>query len=128
MNSDDLKMYILIKDTCPDDLAPLIAGHAVMGTYLKFMDNDLMIEWAASPHFKKVVCKVHPKIFTKAKQYGEHNIITECNRPELGEMGMAFNIQKEYPKFFKYLRLYKVEVKLCALCGNHERMHCTECS
>ena len=103
-----MKMYILIKDTCPDNIAPLIAAHAAMGAYLKFQGNSLMDAWSKSPHFKKVVCKVSPAVFEKAKEYGRYNTITENHHKELGEIGMAFDIQENYPKFFNFLSMWRV--------------------
>ena len=103
-----LKLYILIKNTCPDNVAPLIAAHATMGVYNKFKDRDLMKAWATSKSFAKVVCKVTPEQFDQAKAYGEFNTITENRHQHLGEIGMAFDIQKDYPKFLKYLQLWKV--------------------
>jgi len=105
----NLKMYIIIKDTCPPNVVPLLACHAVMGTYLKFWEpENLMDQWAKSPSFKKVICIADEKVFEKTKEYGAHCTITENRHTHLGELSVGFDIQKEYPKFFQFLKMYTV--------------------
>lgn len=106
-----MKMYILIKDICPDNIAPLMAAHAVMGAYNKFEDDALMQEWRKSPHFKKVVCKVNHITFEAAKKQGAYVVLSENHHENLGEIAMAFNIQEEYSKFFKFLTMWKVDAR-----------------
>ena len=106
--AEDLKMYILIKDTTPPDLVPLVTAHTAVGTLRKFQNDPLMQSWFGSSLFKKVICKVNVAQFEKAKTYGDHFALTEIHQRKLGELGLGFNIQEEYPKFFKFLKLYKV--------------------
>lgn len=105
----DLKMYILIREDTPADIVPLIATHTAMGTYKKF---ELWIgtqKWFLTKLQKTVICKVSRRQFEIAKGYGEYFALTEVHHQELGELGLGFCVQGEYPKFFKFLPLYKVE-------------------
>jgi hypothetical protein len=102
-----LKMYILLKDTTPIYLAPLITAHAAMGAYRKFRGRILMSEWLETELFRKAVCSVTPEQFEKSKEYGEFWAVTENKHKHLGELGLGFDIREEYPKFFKFLPLYR---------------------
>jgi len=109
MNPENLRLIVLIKDTCPKDLVPLITAHVPMLTFRKFYWSPLMDRWFWSPLQKTVVCKVTEQQFEKAKTYGAHFALTEAHRPELGELGLGFEVREEYHKFFKYLTLWKFE-------------------
>jgi len=102
------KMYILIREDTPADLVPLIATHTQMLTYKKFARNNLMQWWFETSLQRTVICKVNTKTFEEAKKYGEYFALTEVHHVELGELGLGFDIQAEYPKFFKFLKLYTV--------------------
>jgi hypothetical protein len=106
-NADNLKMYVLICDETPADIVPLIVSHVPMLTYRKFLDRPDMQRWFNSELQKTAVCKVTREQFEKAKYYGEHFALTEVHHQELGELGLGFNIYKEYAKFFKFLPLWK---------------------
>ncbi|MCX6735843.1 MAG: hypothetical protein NTZ13_02050 [Candidatus Parcubacteria bacterium] len=106
---EQLKMYILIRDDTPADLVPLIAAHTSMGTYKKFKDRFVVQKWFETKLQKKVICKVTPEVFWKAKEQGDYFALTEVRHQELGELGLGFRVLPEYPKFFKFLPLYKVE-------------------
>jgi hypothetical protein len=45
-------MYIIVLNTVPDKLVPVITAHASLACYKKFEDNENMIEWI-SGIFKK---------------------------------------------------------------------------
>ena len=92
----------------PADIVPLIAAHTAMGTSKKFELNLNMLRWYGSELQKTVICKVTPEQFETAKEYGEYFALTEVHHQELGELGLGFRVEKEYPKFFKFLPLYKV--------------------
>ena len=100
-----LKMYILIKDSVPSGLAILSAAHASLACYLKFRDSPETAEWIAGPFFK-VVCKVNDAEFDSAKSTEHHVVLTES---ALGnaEVAIAFRPREDWPKAFKFYRLYK---------------------
>ena len=106
---NDLKMYILIRENTPADIVPLIAVHTAMGTYKKFDLWLLTQKWFETKLQKTVICKVTPRQFEIAKMHGDSFALTEVHHQELGELGLGFKVEKEYPKFFKFLPLYKVE-------------------
>jgi hypothetical protein len=106
-NDKNLKMYILICDEVPANVVPLIACHLPMLTYRKFLDRPIMQRWFKTELQKTVVCKVTRQQFEKAKYYGEHFALTEVHHQELGELGLGFNVYIEYPKFLKFLPLWK---------------------
>ena len=105
----NLKMYILIREDTPADIVPLVASHLPMLTYRKFKNYPLMQKWFETELQKTVVCKVSAEIFEKAKEYGEYFALVEIHHQELGELGLGFSVQREYPKFFKFLPLYKTQ-------------------
>lgn len=100
-----MKMYILIKESVPAGFAILSAAHASLAAYLKFQDTPEIKEWLSGPFFK-VICKVTDDEFDKAKQFEDSVVITE-SRLENAEIAIAFKPREEYPKAFKYYRLYK---------------------
>ncbi len=104
-----LKMYILIREDTPANIVPLIAAHTSIGTYREFEPWLITQKWFNTELQKTVICKVSAEQFEKAKEYGEYFITTEVHHQELGELGLGFRIRAEYPKFFKFLPLYKIE-------------------
>ena len=98
-------------DDCPEDLVPLISAHTTLGTYKRFQEQSRMKAWFNTDLQKTVVCKVNAKTFEKAKYYGEFFALIEVHHKELGELGLGFNIYDGYPKFMKFLKLYKAEEK-----------------
>jgi peptidyl-tRNA hydrolase len=100
-----MKMYILIKDDVPLGFAMVAVAHASLAAYLKFQDDPDVTEWLAGPFFK-AVCKVNAKEFENAKQVVDHIVLTES---ALGgrEVAIALKPRHEWPKMFKFLKLYK---------------------
>jgi peptidyl-tRNA hydrolase len=100
-----MKMYILVKEEIPLGIAMVGVAHASLAAYLKFKDTPEVSSWLSGP-FYKAVCKVNAKEFENAKQVEDHIIITESS---LGnqEVAIAFKPREEWPKMFKFLRLYK---------------------
>ena len=98
-------MYILIKDSLPTGFAVLATAHASLATYLKFKEDVAVKEWVSGT-FYKVICKVDDKEFENAKAYADHVVLTES---ALGneEVAIAFKPRKEWPKPFKFYKLYK---------------------
>ena len=76
-------MYILLKDSIPEGFAVLAAAHASLACYLKFQDDNDTQSWVSGT-FYKVICKVNEK-----------------------EVAIAFKPRNEWPKAFKFYRLYK---------------------
>ncbi len=100
-----MKMYILIKDSVPLGYALVAAAHASLAAYLKFKDTPEVRAWLAGPFFK-AVCKVTDEEFERAKEYPDHVVITES---ALGgtEVALAFKPREDWPKAFKFYRLYR---------------------
>lgn len=99
-----MKMYILMKQDVPDKLVPVIAAHASLACFRKFEHNDNMQIWI-NGIFKKVVCVVSEKEFTNAEKEEDHIILTE-SALENREVCMAFVPREEYPKMFKYFKMW----------------------
>jgi peptidyl-tRNA hydrolase len=100
-----MKMYILIKDDVPPGFAVLAAAHASLAAFLKFQDSPEVAEWLSGPFFK-AVCRVSEGEFEKAKECADHVVLTESaldNR----EVALAFKPREEWPKGFRFFRLYK---------------------
>ncbi len=98
-------MYILIKDDVPVGFATLAAAHASLAAYLKFQDTPEVLEWLSGP-FYKAVCRVNDKEFEKAKTFDDHVVLTE-SAFDNQEVAIAFKPREEWPKPFKFYRLYK---------------------
>lgn len=109
------KMYILIKDSVDLGHAILGAAHASLSGYLTWEEEPCgddyfdMAEYVVES-FRKVVCKVSNKEFEKAMTYGEENVdyrvMTEMALGG-GAIALVFRPRKEWPNFFKSLKLYK---------------------
>jgi peptidyl-tRNA hydrolase len=98
-------MYILIRESVPLGFAVLASAHASLATYLKFRDSPEVTEWL-SASFSKVVCKVSDEEFERAKAHDDHVILTES---ALGgqEVAIAFKPRDDWPKAFRFLKLYQ---------------------
>ncbi|MBN2561002.1 MAG: hypothetical protein JXQ75_08740 [Phycisphaerae bacterium] len=100
-----LREYILIKESVPVGFAILAAAHASLAAYLKFKDSAEVAEWLSGP-FYKVVCKVSDEEFEKAKEVPDHVVLTE-SALDGREVAIAFKPRAEWPRMFKYFRLYR---------------------
>jgi len=98
-------MYILIKDTLPEGYAILAASHASLAAFLKFRDTPEVNEWISGP-FRKVICRVNTAEFDQAKTYIDNVVLTESSLDNQ-EVAIAFKPRKEWPKMFKFFKLYK---------------------
>ncbi len=98
-------MYILIKESVPLGFALVAAAHASLAAYLKFQDTPEVREWVAGP-FSKALCKVTDEEFERAKAWPDHVIITE-SALEGVEVALAFKPREEWPRAFKFFRLYR---------------------
>jgi hypothetical protein len=100
-----MKMYMLVRDDVPLGFAMVAVAHASLAGYLKFHDSPEVQEWLSGP-FRKAVCKVNAKEFENAKLVEDHVVLTESalgNR----EVAVAFKPRHEWPRMFKFLRLYR---------------------
>ncbi len=100
-----MKMYILIRDDIPLGFAMLAAAHASLAGYLKFQGTPEVAQWLSGP-FYKVVCKVNPKEFANAKEVPDHLVLTESALNNQ-EVAIVFKPREEWPKMFKFLKLYR---------------------
>lgn len=98
-------MYILIREAVPTGFAVLAAAHASLAAYLKFADSAEVKEWLAGP-FYKTVCRVTDDEFAKAKEGADHIVITE-SALDGQEVALAFKPRAEYPKAFRFFKLFK---------------------
>jgi len=100
-----MKMYILVRDDIPLGFAMVAVAHASLAAYLKFRDAPQTAQWLDGPFFK-AVCKANAKEFENAKQVEDHVVLTE-SALDGREVAIAFRPREEWPKMFKFLRLYK---------------------
>jgi hypothetical protein len=100
-----MKMYILIKEAVPLGFQVLAAAHASLACYLKFRDSNEVAAWLSGP-FYKVVCRVSGEEFERAKAYEDHVVLTESGL-DGQEVAIAFKPRDEWPKAFKFLKLFK---------------------
>lgn len=101
-----MKMYILVRDDIPLGFAMVAVAHASLAGYLKFKEAPEVEAWLNPGPFYKVVCKANPKEFENSKLIEDHVVLTES---ALGgqEVAIAFKPRSEWPKMFRYLRLYR---------------------
>ena len=100
-----MKMYILIRDEVPDAFAPLVAAHASLACYKAFEEDADMQTWISGV-FRKIICKVNDSEFAKAKAAGKFTELTESALDNM-VVGAAFCPREDYPKAFKYLRMWR---------------------
>lgn len=100
-----MKMYILVRESVPIGHAVLATAHASLAAYPKFRESPEVDAWLAGP-FYKVVRKVNDQEFERSKQFEDHLILTES---ELGgqEVAIAFKPRGDWPKAFKFFKLYR---------------------
>ena len=100
-----LKMYILVRDDVSTGHAVVGVAHASLAAYLRFRDAPETLEWVGGV-FYKTVCRVTAAEFEAAKNVEDHVVITEA---ALGgaETVVAFRPRVEWPKAFKFFRLFK---------------------
>ena len=97
-------MYIIVKDSIPDKLVPVITAHASLACYKKYEDNGNMIKWI-NGIFKKVVCIASEIEFEKLKNESDFIVLTESSLDNK-EVSLAFCPREEYPKIFKFLKMW----------------------
>jgi peptidyl-tRNA hydrolase len=100
-----MKMYILIREDVPVGFAVLAAAHASLAAYLRFKSAPEVAEWLSGP-FYKVVCKVTTEEFEEAKRVEDNVVLTESALDDR-EVAIAFRPRREWPKAFKFYRLYR---------------------
>lgn len=100
-----LRMYILVRESVPTGYAVLAAAHASLAAYLKFADTPEIEEWLLGP-FYKTVCRVSDEEFAKAKETPDRIVLTE-SALDGQEVAVAFRRRAEYPKAFRFFKLYK---------------------
>lgn len=98
-------MYILIRESVPTGFAILASAHAALAAYLKFKDTPEVATWLSGP-FYKAVCKVSDREFEQAKTFEDHVVLTE-SALDGQEVAIAFKPREEWPKPFRFYRLYK---------------------
>lgn len=97
-------MYIIVKNNISDKLVPVITAHASLACYKKYETNENMIEWI-NGIFKKVVCVVNETEFESFKN-DENNIVLTESSLDNKEVCIAFCPREEYPKKFKFLKMW----------------------
>ena len=100
-----MKMYILVRESLPIGFAILAAAHASLACYIKFRDSPDVEAWLAGP-FYKVVCRVTDAEFEAAKLFEDSVVLTESALDNV-EVAIAFRPRAEWPKGFKFYRLYR---------------------
>lgn len=100
-----MKMYILVRDDIPLGFVMVAVAHASLAGYLRFQTAPEVQEWLSGPFFK-AVCKVNAKEFANAKQVVDHVVISESALNNQ-EVAIVFKPRQEWPKMFKFLKLYR---------------------
>lgn len=99
-----LKTYLLIKEFMDVGHAVNTTGHAVLMGHLKWSGDPVYEDWLKN-HFRKVTCKVNDAEFEHAKKYDDYVVVTEMAFDK-AEVALIFKPRAEWPKCFKFYRLY----------------------
>ena len=106
-----MKTYILIKDSIDLGHAILAAAHAGAAILTTWLEDEQVNEWVETS-FRKVVCIVSATEFEEFKKRLEdepimdRRVMTESGLDNQ-EVAMVFKPRKDWPKRFKFLKLYK---------------------
>jgi hypothetical protein len=100
-----VNMHILVRESVPAGFAILAAALASLACYLKFRDAPEVVAWLSGP-FYKVVCRVTDAEFEAAKAFEDNVVLTE-SALDGAELAIAFCPREEWPKAFKFYRLYR---------------------
>jgi len=103
-----LKMYVLIKDWVDVGHSINSATHAgcAINKHWPEYSDPIMQEWY-SDSFRKVTCKVTEEQFEKAKTFGDDWFVITELQFDKKEVILVLKPRREWPKFFKFLKLYK---------------------
>lgn len=104
-----MKMYIIVKEDVPDNLVPALTAHASLACYKKFETDEKMIRWINGV-FKKVVCTADETEFNQLKKEQDFVLLTESILDHR-EVGLAFCPREDYPKKFKFLKMWTQQNK-----------------
>jgi len=104
-----IKAYLLVKETIPLGKAINSCAHAgsLIEKHFPRENDKVMQEWWKGL-IRKVTCKVDEKTFEAAKKYEDWFAVTEATL-DGEETVLVFKprYEEEWPKFFKFLSLYK---------------------
>lgn len=100
-----MRMYILVRESIPIGFAILGAAHAAVACTERFRGHDDVEAWLSGP-FRKVICKVTDAELERAKELEDHVRITE-SALDGAEVAVAFRPRAEWPKAFRFLKLYR---------------------
>jgi len=118
MPIDKSKIYILVREKMIQDhfgLAIVSVAHAAAAAILEWQGNlqfapyDTIDHWQITS-FKKVVCQVTEEQFRQAMKdfgpCGESYLLMTESSIDNGNMCLVFRPREEWPKFFKYLKMW----------------------
>ena len=103
-----MKSYILIKESIDLGHAMLASAHAGAAILTTWGDDPVVKDWVANS-FRKVVCKVNDEEFEQFAAMavaGYGRVMTESGLDNQ-RIAIVFKPREEWPKPFKFLRLYK---------------------
>lgn len=116
MNSENLKMYIAVRNDVPDHMVPVLVAHAVLGDHLEnrtyFNINPNLsyqkqyVEWQ-SKSFKKCVVRVNEKEFEKIKRIPGVTLHHENKTLEGKKSCAVVVVGEEIPNVLKFAKLWK---------------------
>ena len=116
--TESYRMYILVKDTVPDNYVPLMVGHAVTNlvfrsAFSNYDNNVIFGKWFYHHNMKKVICRVSEEEFQRAIAEADDYIIQSetsgLDPDHLTDCVVAFVPRLEYPESFKYFKLWKIK-------------------
>jgi hypothetical protein len=89
-----------------DGHVALGACHGTLMCYLRFQETDAMKDWLKNS-FRKVLCVVNENQWWEARSFCFDKVIVTESAFGGAEIGMVFAPRTEFPKCFKFYRLFK---------------------
>lgn len=102
----NLKLYIAVLDSVPDNIVPTLVAHSVLWAYLEFESNKSYTEWLTTS-FKKCVVSVSAKEFELISKLPDVSIGYELKTLEGADSCIVVCPRVDVPKVLKYCKLWK---------------------
>lgn len=101
-----MKMYIAVRDNLTIGFALTAVAHAVAAAMDRWRGKDEDFDKWMETSFRKVIVKVGKREFAGLKKVSDKIVMTE-SALHGDETAIVFKPREEYPKKFKFLRLYR---------------------
>jgi hypothetical protein len=99
-----LKMRIILRWDLSPSASLVAVGHAVLGTYLTYREDELMKEWEKTSFVNILHRSCHQEHWNWCKTLGEHRVFTESSLGNM-EVSLGFRITENMSHLFRDIPL-----------------------